>query len=588
MPTISVDRDLLFKSLGRSYSQDDFEELCFQYGIELDDVVEDPEKGVTYKIEIGANRYDLLCLEGLSQALNVFLGNSKMPRYQLVSPREPGQYKLIVKPDTKQVRPYVVGAVLRNMKFTQTIYDSFIELQDKLHQNVARKRTLVAIGTHDLDTITGPFIYDARKPTDISFVPLNQAQVFRADKLLDHYSQDSHLREYVPIIKDKPVYPVITDQKGVVLSLPPIINGNHSKITLETRNVFIECTATDRFKAQLVLDTLVCMFSRYCEQPYTVEPVEVEYPSGEKIVYPKLQYRDQEASVSYCNALVGINESQQNISKMLSKMSLEVKSASDNKIVVEVPPTRYDVLHECDIAEDLAVAYGFDKLAEDMKLPPTNTIAGEFELNYLSDKLRHHLTHLCYTEAATFSLCSKMDMGDRIQVNLSNEPWVKIGNPKTVDCEAVRISLLPGLLKTTAANKHVPLPIRFFEVADVALRDVNADLTRGTGARNERHLCAINYNVRPNMEVIQGLLDHIMKGLKVPFAEDNGEKGYYLVGKDHPSYMPGFCGQVILNGVEVGRLGVIHPTVILNFSLNNPAGALELNLQKILSLLELH
>lgn len=75
--------------------------------------------------------------------------------------------------------------------------------------------------------------------------------------------------------QDKPVYPVITDQKGVVLSLPPIINGNHSKITLKTRNVFIECTATDKHKAQIVLDTLVCMFSGYCDQPFTAEPVEV-------------------------------------------------------------------------------------------------------------------------------------------------------------------------------------------------------------------------------------------------------------------------------------------------------------------------
>jgi len=71
------------------------------------------------------------------------------------------------------------------------------------------------------------------------------------------------------------VYPVITDSKGVVLSLPPIINGNHSKITLKTRDVFIECTATDKFKCQIVLDTLVTMFSEHCEKPFTVEPVQV-------------------------------------------------------------------------------------------------------------------------------------------------------------------------------------------------------------------------------------------------------------------------------------------------------------------------
>ena len=77
------------------------------------------------------------------------------------------------------------------------------------------------------------------------------------------------------MVQDKPVYPVILDQNGVVLSLPPIINGNHSKITLNTRNVFIECTATDRHKAQIVLDTLICMFSGYCEKPFSTEAVQV-------------------------------------------------------------------------------------------------------------------------------------------------------------------------------------------------------------------------------------------------------------------------------------------------------------------------
>ena len=47
---------------------------------------------------------------------------------------------------------------------------------------------------------------------------------------------------------DSPVYPVVEDSNGVVLSLPPIINGDHSKITLSTKNILIECTATDLTK----------------------------------------------------------------------------------------------------------------------------------------------------------------------------------------------------------------------------------------------------------------------------------------------------------------------------------------------------
>ena len=86
-----------------------------------------------------------------------------------------------------------------------------------------------------------------------------------APQMMELFSQDSHLKPYLPIIRDSPVYPVIRDSKGVVLSMPPIINGDHSKISLKTKNIFIECTGTDLTKTKIVLDTLVTMFSQHCK-----------------------------------------------------------------------------------------------------------------------------------------------------------------------------------------------------------------------------------------------------------------------------------------------------------------------------------
>ena len=71
---------------------------------------------------------------------------------------------------------------------------------------------------------------------------------------MEHYATDAackHLAPYVPIIKEEPLYPVIRDAQGRVLSLPPIINGRHSRITLNTTDVFIEVTATDLTKVSL-------------------------------------------------------------------------------------------------------------------------------------------------------------------------------------------------------------------------------------------------------------------------------------------------------------------------------------------------
>ena len=60
MPTIGVKRDLLFEALGQSYTETEFDELCFEFGLELDEVVTElndaGKEEVVYKIEIGANR----------------------------------------------------------------------------------------------------------------------------------------------------------------------------------------------------------------------------------------------------------------------------------------------------------------------------------------------------------------------------------------------------------------------------------------------------------------------------------------------------------------------------------------------------
>ena len=131
-----------------------------------------------------------------------------------------------------------------------------------------------------------PFRYRALAPEDIApFVPLTETTAaFGGKALLDHYLTDpnsKHLKPYVPIIYDSPVYPVIYDAADTVLSLPPIINSRHSRIQPHTKDVFIECTATDLTKANVVLDTVVTMFSEHCATPFTVEPVDVAYLAGD-------------------------------------------------------------------------------------------------------------------------------------------------------------------------------------------------------------------------------------------------------------------------------------------------------------------
>eukprot|EP00240_Pyramimonas_obovata_P000517 CAMPEP_0118935706 /NCGR_PEP_ID=MMETSP1169-20130426/15784_1 /TAXON_ID=36882 /ORGANISM="Pyramimonas obovata, Strain CCMP722" /LENGTH=593 /DNA_ID=CAMNT_0006878765 /DNA_START=54 /DNA_END=1835 /DNA_ORIENTATION=+ len=593
MPTVGVNRDLLMKALGREYTEEEFDELCFEFGIELDEVttegqmvakmagqadvdIKDDDE-LIYKIDIPANRYDLLCLEGLSMSLNVFRQVQSYPNFRVVEPKNGQRLQMVVKPETLLIRPFVVCAVLRGVTLDKARYDSFIDLQDKLHQNICRKRSLVAIGTHDLSTIQGPFSYEALPPEDIKFVPLKQTQEFNAKDLLDHYkANDLKLKAFVPLIQSSPVYPVIYDANRTVLSLPPIINGSHSAISLDTKDVFIECTATDLNKARIVLNTMVTMFSCYCNEPFTVEPVDVTDSTGAKETYPDLTQRKVEVDMSYINARVGVHFEAEQAAKLLTKMCLDTAvTDGGNKLCVSVPPTRSDVLHPCDIMEDVAIAYGFNNLP--MTVPKTVTVGKQLPVNCFSDLIRNEMAMAGFTEVLTWILGSKSDNFELVNRPADVDKAALIGNAKTVDFECVRTSLVPGLLKTLGSNKEAPLPVKIFEVSDV----VELDAAKDVGAKNIRRAAALFCGATSGFEVVHGLLDRLMEVMGVP----EGEGGYTVVPDAADGcYFPGRAASVYFRGAKVGGYGVVHPEVLGRFGSLSPASVMELDLEPFLAL----
>uniref|UniRef100_A0A9J7ZUB0 Phenylalanine--tRNA ligase beta subunit n=1 Tax=Cyprinus carpio carpio TaxID=630221 RepID=A0A9J7ZUB0_CYPCA len=593
MPTVSVKRDLLFEALGQKYTDEEFDELCFEFGLELDEITSEKEilireqggekaEGasdvVLYKIDVPANRYDLLCLEGLVRGLQVFKEKLEAPRYKRVSPADGGEpQRLVITEETASVRPHAVAAVLRNITFTQERYESFIELQEKLHQNICRKRTLVAIGTHDLDTISGPFTYTAKPPGEIRFKPLSQSREYTAAELMSLYKTDSHLRHYLHIIENEPLYPIIYDSNGIVLSMPPIINGDHSKISLNTKNIFIECTATDLTKVnRFTLIITVCLF--VCFNTFfilfRVEEAEVVYPDGRLSVYPELAYRTETLSGDFINKRVGINESAESIAQLLTRMCLRSEVSGEGDLIqVEIPPTRADVIHACDIMEDAAIAYGFNNIVR--STPRTYTVANQLPVNKLTELLRQDLTAAGFTEALTFALCSEEDIADKLRKNITETRAVHISNPKTADFQVARTSLLPGLLKTIAANRKMPLPLKLFEISDVVLKDETKDV----GARNNRRLCAVYYNKSPGFEVIHGLLDRVMQLLDV---KPGRNQGYHIQAAEDSTFFPGRCAEIFSCGKSIGHLGVLHPDVISRFELTMPCSAIDIDIEPFL------
>ncbi len=108
-----------------------------------------------------------------------------------------------------------------------------------------------------------------------------------------------------------------------------------------------------------------------------------------------------------------------------------------------------------------------------------------------------------------------------------NNTAVKIANPKSLEFQVVRTTLIPGLLKTIRENRSHALPIKIFETSDVAFKDVK----RERQARNERHAGAVWCNKAAGFEVVHGLLDRAMKMLEVPRIRSTDKEaatGYYI------------------------------------------------------------
>lgn len=358
--------------------------------------------------------------------------------------------------------------------------------------------------------------------------------------------------------------------------MPPIINGDHTKITLNTKNIFIDITATDLNKAKIVLDTIVCMFSQYCTEPYTAECVRVFSADGQtSIVYPELPYRTESVAVDNINRGIGINESAESIASLLTRMCLKSVVTDDGqRLSIEVPPTRHDVIHACDIIEDVAIAYGFNNV--DRSPPTTSCIAEQFGLNKLTDLLRDGIAAAGFTECLTFALCSRDDIATRLKRDIAEVSAVHIANPKTLEFQVARTTLLPGILKTLASNKSMPLPVRLFEISDVVLKDS----TRDVGARNQRRLCAVYCDTMSGFEIVHGLLDRTMQLLDVPLCTQ--ENGYRLRPVDDVAYFPSRCAEVVVNGETIGQIGVLHPDVIAAFDLSMPCSAFEINIEPFL------
>ncbi len=537
MPVVKINYHELRKLLGIDMSMQEIVERLPMLGCDIEGYDEE-----NIYVEFFPNRPDLYSVEGVARALRTFFGIEKgLKSYELKN----SDIVLKVDKKVKKVRPYIVGAYIRNVELNDYLIESYMDLQEKLHWALGRDRKKVAIGLHDFSKVTPPFLYTTVKPDEIKFVPLGMNEALTPREILERHEKGI---EYGHIIKDFDEYPIIFDKNYNVLSMPPIINGELTRVTEDTKELFVDITGTD---FTLVNQALNILTTAFAERGFEVLTIDIEYPD-KKIRTPNYTPSKKNLRVDYTNKMLGLNLNVQDVERLLEKMGYGAK-AGDNIVEVLVPCYRVDIMHEIDLVEDVAIAYGYENLKP--SLPSLATVGSKEELEKFCEKVRSLMIGFGFFEV--YSLMLTNDNFNKIPI--------KIKNPISEEHTIVRTSIIPSLLNFLKINKHKEMPLKIFEIGDVVYVENSEVMER-------RMLGACIMHSRANFNEIKEVVEGFLESLGV---------NYEVEACNSYGFIDGRSACIVIDNKNLGYFGEVHPEVLEKYELNYPVVAFEIDLSEI-------
>jgi phenylalanyl-tRNA synthetase beta chain len=562
MPTIDIDYTELERLLNLKLNGD-MEELDNILAFVKAEVKALNEKEDSISIEMkDTARADLWSVEGLCRALQGYLNQTKGFKQYSV-----GKSAIEVNVDAQlyNIRPYICCSVIKGIHLSNNVIKGIMHLQDKLDQTNGRNREKTSIGIYNLDLIKVPIRYTAVKPADVSFVPLGFTEKMGLDEILERHPKGI---AYGQIVKKNPLYPMLFDSEGKVLSFPPIINSNDlGKITEESRNLLVEVTGTLH---KTVLNTLNLVTLALIDRGGKAYSATVHYPqksnyTEDTVFTPNFDNKPFELSVEDTNRLLGLKLNSTEIGDLLLTAGLGVKNISDEEVTVLVPCYRVDVMHQVDIIEDVAIAYGYNNIEPTWRELAT-TGKAKPDQRYI-DVARELMVGLSYQETLNTTLTNSETLFKKM--NTEPSKIIELANPKIATMTCLRSRLLSSLMEFLSVNQSVEFPQKIFELGKVTLLDENKE----TRTRDEDWIAAVITHPNANFNEIKSVLDSFMGNFGVEWQ---------IEVTTHPSFIEGRVGKVIVKGVEIGVVGEVNPLVLEAWKLENPAAAFELAFQSIL------
>ena len=549
MPVVTLDSDDLKSLISRKITD---EEL--KAAMSLNKLSIESWEGSEMKIEATPDRPDLFSAEGIARQLNSWLGtNPGLAKFQISPP------KIEIRTSPVSLRPFITCGIARNVRMSNRMIKSIMQLQETLDLTLGRDRKKVAIGLHDLSKVIPPFSYKEVLPSEITFIPLNSSKKMNLAQIIRAHPKGM---QYAHLVKRARKWPIIVDSKNRVLSFPPIINGELTKVTEETTDLFIDITGPDEKSINYCLNILLTALEK---RGGKIEAVKV----GDKI-RPDLSPRLMKISTDEARKMLGLEISNREMQTLLERMG-HGASIAKNQAEVLVSAYRADMLHPVDIIEDIAIAYGFNNLIPET--PKHHSVGEPDRLEEFSNRLRELMIGLGFQEVLNYTLTSREKQFSKMAAK--PEEVAEIANPVSQEYSICRRWLIPALLENCRSNKHRRFPQKIFEIADCVIPHKSPDVS----ALNVRKLSGLITHSQAGLSEITSILNAI--------KESTG-KNWETKPYKHDSFIPGRCGAVFLPGLKepAGIFGEINPRALINYELNNPAAAFELDVQKVLDQLK--
>lgn len=266
------------------------------------------------------------------------------------------------------------------------------------------------------------------------------------------------------------------------------------------------------------------------------------------------------------NRLLGTEISREDMVKYLNLLEIPVEGDT-----IVVPSFRPDLNLMADIAEEVGRSYGYNEI-------PTTAFRTSTQGGYSPEmKLETKAGTLCrglgYSEIITYSFVSPT-VFDQIRLP-GDSPLrnaLRIQNPLGEDTSIMRTIALPSMLEILARNNaYHNKSVKLYEVAKIYLPVEGRPLPE-----EPKMLLLGTYGANETFFTLKGEVEAIFAGLRM-------KKASYTAVKDNPSYHPGRCARVTIDGADVGIMGQVHPLVAQNYGIEADVYCAEINFTKLLA-----